>query len=172
LILAKLKVAYFTNNSEKTGWYYLLITSQIAHDLGVKSRKGFRVKGYLGDYQIKQVALLPDGKGDFILPLNQTIRKNIKSELGKTLEVRLEIDHEKKAISNDLLEVLSFEAAASDFFNTLAPSHKLYFSKWIEDAKTIDTKTKRLSQVLFALENKLDFGKMIRHFKSKKDDLE
>ncbi|WP_262919566.1 YdeI/OmpD-associated family protein [Niabella hibiscisoli] len=49
----------------------------------------------------------------------------------------------------------------------MAPSHQNYFSKWIDDAKTDATKTKRIAQALFGLNNKMDYGQMIRYHKGK-----
>ena len=40
------------------------------------------------------------------------------------------------------MECLGDEPSADAFFKTLAGSHQRYFSKWIDDAKTVETKTK------------------------------
>ncbi|MCH5689032.1 YdeI/OmpD-associated family protein [Niabella sp. W65] len=57
--------------------------------------------------------------------------------------------------------------ACKSVFASLAPSHQNYFSKWIDDAKTDATKTKRIAQALFGLNNKMDYGQMIRYHRGK-----
>jgi uncharacterized protein YdeI (YjbR/CyaY-like superfamily) len=47
-------------------------------------------------------------------------------------------------------------------FESLTRSHQMYFSKWIESAKTLETKTKRISLTIQAMEKNLNFGEMLR----------
>ena len=51
------------------------------------------------------------------------------------------------------------------FFKTLPGSHQRYFSKWIEDAKTMQTKTKRIVMALTAFSKKQGFPEMMRENK-------
>jgi len=62
----------------------------------------------------------------------------------------------------DLLACLEDEPEAMAFFQSLAASHRKYFSKWIDDAKTDATRTKRLVQAVEGLKRKMDYGTMIR----------
>jgi uncharacterized protein YdeI (YjbR/CyaY-like superfamily) len=55
---------------------------------------------------------------------------------------------------------------AFSYFKTLPKSHQQYFSKWIESAKTSQTKTKRIVLAITALSKKQGFGEMIRANKS------
>jgi uncharacterized protein YdeI (YjbR/CyaY-like superfamily) len=60
---------------------------------------------------------------------------------------------------------LADDATALDFFNTLSKGHQTYFSNWIEAAKTVETKTKRITQAVMGLSMGLGYGEMVRYFK-------
>lgn len=158
----------FEKNADKTGWTYIIIPLSIANQLKPNTRTSFRVKGKLDDFPIEQVALLPAGDGDFIMPINGNMRKGIRKNEGATLAITLTVDESEFKISEDLLVCLEDEPKALEKFNSLTPGHQRYFSKWIEEAKTIETKTKRITQAVWGLSMGLDYGPMIRHFKEKK----
>ena len=68
----------FDEKGEKTGWTYIEIPSNLAQQIKPGIKKGFRVKGKLDAYEFEGLSLLPMGAGNFILPLNGTIRKFLK----------------------------------------------------------------------------------------------
>jgi hypothetical protein len=158
-------IKQFDKQGDKTGWTYILIPANIATALQPGNRKGFRVKGKLDNYVINSIALIPMGGGDFIMALNATIRKGIGKRKGDKLKVQLEIDETPQQISADLLECLSDEPEASEYFESLTKSHRMYFSNWIESAKTQPTKAKRIAHSINALTRKWDFGMMLRSLK-------
>ncbi len=152
----------FSTNGEKTGWTYIDIPSDIASKLNPGVRQSFRVKGKLDDYKMEGVSLLPMGKGDFIMPLNATMRKALKKKHGASLTVALVLDKKEKQLSNDFIACLEDEPRAFGFFKTLTKSHQHYFSSWIESAKTEPTKVKRITQSVEALSQGLGYPEMIR----------
>ena len=163
-------ILQFAEQGEKTGWTYINIPADIAQKLNPGNKKSFRVKGKLDDYAIKSIALLPMGGGNFILTLNATIRKAIHKRKGAMLNVQLELDKKPLQLSKELMECLSDEPEALAYFDTLTTSHRFYFSKWIESAKTEPTKTKRIAQAVNALGRKRDFGQMLRALRQDNDD--
>lgn len=130
----------FSKKGEKTGWTYIEIAPDIAQELKPGMKKSFRVKGLLDDYIITRVALLPMGDGSFIMPLNATIRKGIRKKEGAMLSVKLQVDETVLTLDQDLLICLEDEPIAINEFNKLPPSHKNYFSNWVNSAKTEPTK--------------------------------
>jgi uncharacterized protein YdeI (YjbR/CyaY-like superfamily) len=70
---------------------------------------------------------------------------------------------------DDLQEFFYFEPEAMDFFNMLAKSHRSYFIKWITDAKTTETRAKRIVNTVNAMLRKWNYGQMIRALKAEKD---
>lgn len=160
----------FDAKGEKTGWTYIDIPLDITEAIKPGQKTSFRVKGTLDNYPISLVALIPMGRsgdvvGGFIMPVNATTRRGIRKEAGATVRVDLEVDDSPMPISADLLTCLDDEPAAQAHFQTLNRGHQTYFSNWIDDAKTTETKTRRLTQAVTGLALGMDFGQMIRHFK-------
>ncbi len=160
----------FAQQGEKTGWTYIEIPSELACQLKPANKKSFRVKGYLDDLNIEAIALIPMGNGDFIMALNATLRKAIKKATGATLKIQLEVDNNPIKPSAELLECLQDEPAALEHFKKLPISHRNYFTRWIESAKTEFTKTKRIAHSVAALTTGTDFGTMLRKIKNNRDD--
>ena len=159
----------FDEQGEKTGWTYIMIPVDIAQQLMPGNKKSFRVKGKLDDYNIERVALMPAGNGDFIMPLNATIRKGIHKREGAMVLAKLEVDKKEIQPPAEFIECLKDEPAAYAFFFSLAKSHQLYFINWMNEAKTEQTKTKRIAQAVNALVKKIDFGTMIRAIKKENE---
>ncbi len=157
----------FAENGDKTGWTYIEIPAELAKQLKADSRKAFRVKGHLDQYPISGVTLLPAGGGNYIMAINATMRKGIAKRQGAMVTASLELDEKKYELNTDLVACLDDDPSAKAFFETLAPSHQNYFSKWIDEAKTDATRTKRIAQAIFGLTNKMDYGQMIRYHRDK-----
>ena len=147
---------------EKTGWSYVIVPPDIAAQLKPGFKKSFRVKGKLDNYAIAQQALLPIGKGVFMMPLNASLRKAIHKNKGAMLKLSIEEDKKPLKISTELLECLADSPKAEKKFTALPQSHQMYYSKWIESAKTIQTRAKRIGMTISALERNLNFGEMLR----------
>lgn len=152
----------FDKQGEKTGWTYIEINTAQAKKIKPDTKVSFRVKGTLDSFKIKQIALLPMGEGNFIMPLNAAMRKGIGKKLGDKLKVSLEEDVSEFTFSEDFMDCLSDDPAAHDFFQSLSGSHQKYFSKWIDSAKTTATKTKRIVMAVTALSQKQGYPEMIR----------
>lgn len=157
----------FAENGDKTGWTYIEIPAELAEQLKAGNKKAFRVKGALGQYNISGVTLLPAGGGNFIMALNAAMRKGIAKKQGAMITARLEVDEKKYELNADFVACLNDDPEAKAFFDTLAPSHQNYFSKWVDDAKTEATKVKRIAQAIFGLNKRMDYGQMIRYHRGK-----
>lgn len=162
MVLFTTTILKFDEQGDKTGWTYIIIPAEIAQQLKPANKRSFRVKGFLDKYKFEGISLLPKGGGDFIMPLNATIRKGIGKRKGAMVQVSVEQDQQILHRPGWLTECLEYEPEALAFFNNLPKSHQNYFIKWIESAKTEPTKTKRIAQTVTALCNRLGFGEMIR----------
>lgn len=158
----------FDSQGEKTGWTYILIPAKTAQQLKPGNKRSFRVKGKLDDMPIAGVALIPMGEGDFILAINAAMRKATGKRKGDRLTVQLEEDKKKPEVPKDLLLCLKEEPAALEQFNSLTGGHRNYFSKWIDSAKTEETKAKRIAMTIEAMLAKKDYGQMLRDDKKKR----
>ena len=155
-------ILQFAEKGEKTGWSYVCIPSDVAEKLKPGFKKSFRVKGKLDNYLIAQQALLPMGNGEFILPLKASLRKAIHKNKGAMLRLVLEEDKRPLKVSADLMECIADSPKAEKKFNSLPLSHQIYYSNWIESAKTIGTKTKRIGLTILAMEKNLTYAEMLK----------
>jgi hypothetical protein len=158
----------FDKKGEKTGWHFLEISATQARKLK-DSKVSFRVKGTIDALTIQKTALIPMGNGDFILPLNATMRKAIGKKQGDKITLNLELDERKLILSPDLISCLKEDPAALQFFKSLPPSHQQYYSKWIESAKTSATKAKRIVISMEGFGKKQGYGEMMRAYKNRLD---
>ena len=155
-------ILQFAEKGEKTGWSYVCIPSDVAEKLKPGFKKSFRVKGKLDNYPIARQALLPMGNGEFILPLKAAVRKAIHKNKGAMVKLILEEDNRALKVSAELLECLSDSPKAEKKFKSLPFSHQMYYSNWIESAKTVGTKAKRIGLTIVAMEKNLTYGEMLK----------
>jgi hypothetical protein len=156
------KILRFAKMGEKTGWSYIEISKRQAEQLNPGCKKSFRIKGVIDHYAIEKTALLPMGSGTFILPMNAAIRKGTGKKAGDSVKVQFEVDERSLTISPDFIKCLKDDHKAYMFFKKLAKGHQNYFSKWIDSAKTIQTKTKRITMAVIALGQEQGYPEMIR----------
>jgi hypothetical protein len=161
----------YEKQAEKTGWTYIEVPPDLAQKLKPGNKKEFKVKGKLDSYTLKRVSLIPVGGGRFIMPVNAAMRKAIGKRHGAMVKLQLTEDKSEFVFNNDFLECLADEPSAKKNFSSLPGSHQRYFSKWIDDAKTETTRTKRIAMAVNALSRGFDFGRMLREAKKEKEEL-
>lgn len=152
----------FNEQGEKTGWTFIDVSGEQANTLKPNTKKSFRVKGKLDNYAFEGVALVPIGAGNFILAINATMRQALKKRKGDTVQVQLTFDEKGYQLNEDFVDCLNDDPTAIAYFKSLSKGHQNYFSKWIESAKTIETKTKRISMAINALTKQMGYPEMIR----------
>lgn len=162
MIPFKTVIQKFAKQGEKTGWSYLEIPEDIASRIKPGWKKSFRVKGYLDTTKIERISLLPMGKGNYIIPLNAALRKALGKRKGAEVALSLTEDKSEVNLNSNFLECLKDEPGALRFFNALPGSHRTYFSKWIDSAKTETTKVRRIARAVTALARQLGFAEMMR----------
>ena len=106
------------------------------------------------------------GDGNFIIPINASLRKQLGKKMGDKLKVTIEADDTDVKLSDEFITCLQDDPIAYHYFKSLPGSHQRYFSKWIESAKTSSTKTNRIVMAVAALARKQGYSEMIRANKS------
>jgi Domain of unknown function (DUF1905)/Bacteriocin-protection, YdeI or OmpD-Associated len=162
MVKFKTVILKFDKQGEKTGWTYIVIPADVALAVKPDNKKSFYVKGKLDNYSFTRTALLPMGEGEFIMPLNGVLRKAIGKRQGAMLSVMMEEDGSDFIFNPDMISCLKDEPAANNFFKKLPGSHQRYFSKWVDNAKTEATKTKRIVLMLSALSRGKGYAEMLR----------
>jgi hypothetical protein len=155
----------------KGGWMYIVIPVDLAQQLKPGNKRSFRVKGKLDDHPIEHTALLPIGNGDFMLPINEKMRKSTGKKAGAKLQVQMKEDPRELPLDADLMACLEDEPGALDFFRSLPGSHQRYFSKWVQDARTDATRTKRITQSVTALCRRQNYSEMMRSLHEQRNQL-
>jgi len=169
MIHFKAEIERFQSMGEKTGWSYVFLPASLANDIKVDCKKSFRVKGKIDLVEVSGIATIPMGAGDFIIALKGELRKKLGKEEGATVELYLEEDKDFKIEMPEDLEIcLSEEEFLMENFLKQPKSHQNYFIRWINEAKTEPTRTKRLALTVTAMYKKQDFGAMIRESKAGK----
>lgn len=162
MIQYKTVIKKFGEKGEKSSWHYIEVPAEIANDLKKGYKKSFRVKGSLDNYKLERTSLLPMGGGNFIIPLKADIRKTLGKRKGAVVLVKLEADERPVKLNSAFLQCLADEPAALEYFNSLPGSHRNYFSKWIDSAKTEETKARRIGRAVNALALRLGYGEMLK----------
>src|SRR6185436_16245435 len=157
MIKFKTTIVKFGAQGEKTGWTYIVIPADVAEKLCPGNRKGFRTKGKLDSYAFSGKSLIPLGKGEFIFTIDAKIRKAIGKRAGAIVKVEIAFDKSEYKLNKEFMDCLNEEPEALEYFNSLTGSHQRYFSKWIESAKTEETKAKRIAQSTNAFLRKQGF---------------
>ncbi|MET3978789.1 hypothetical protein ABIB62_001359 [Mucilaginibacter sp. UYP25] len=157
----------YGENGDKTGWTFVIVPSDVAQQILPGNKRSMRVRGWLDEYPVAGMSLMPVGGGDSILALKAEIRKAIRKESGAMLRLRLEHDKDFKIeIPDDLQECFDYELPeAFAYFDSLSKSHQGYFIKWITDAKTVETRASRIAKTLSAAVRRMDYGAMLREQK-------
>src|SRR6218665_2969638 len=91
---------------EKSGWTYVDVPPDILAKLKLKSKKEFRIKGFIDDVKLERQAVFPVGEGNYIIALKADLRKKLGKKTGATVKLRIELDKREAAQSQDLLDCL------------------------------------------------------------------
>ena len=155
----------FAEKGEKTGWTYIKVPAKIAQQIKPDHKRSFRIKGKIDAHEIKAVAMVPMGGGDFIIAVNAVMRKAIRKIHGAEAELQLEEDKAPLKIAADLVECFSDDPEAEKYFKGLPASHRNWYSNWVKGAKTEITKSKRIATVIKACAQRLSFGEMMKQYR-------
>lgn len=157
----------YAAKGEKTGWTYLEVPAAVAAEIKPNNKLSFRVKGFLDGVPINGVALVPIGEGNFILPVKAALQKALGKRKGAVVKMQLGVDLDFKIeMPADLANCFADEPVALQNFNRLPKSHRHYYFKWINEAKTEPTRVKRIAATLNAACKGLGYGEMLREMKS------
>lgn len=126
------------------GWnYYLPIdTEQAIHFIDGENR---RVICNAGNGVVFHCALMPDGKGNFQIFVNQERRSKLGWVLGQLVQVEIEKDKTKYGLpmSDELSEVLMQEQEGSALFERLTPGKQRTLIHWSDNVKNPEIRIRR-----------------------------
>jgi hypothetical protein len=166
LFIDRIQIQRFDMKGDKTSWSFIEVLAADVSTIHATDKKSFRGKGFLDNIPFAQVALMPMGKGNYILPINAAMRKILGKKPGDFVRLHLEKDTDVWRMNADLEACLLEVPDTYKLFCALPLGHQRYFSNWIESTKNPTLRADRIFKTIFAVENKMDYGAMIRHFKN------
>lgn len=88
--------------------------------------------------------------GEFLVGLNQEVRKGAGAEAGDTVEVTVELDREPREVEVPAALATAFDRdpAAKSAFDGLAYSHRKEYARWVAEAKREETRERRVAKAL------------------------
>ena len=115
-----------------------------------------KVKGRIDDFELQHYKLMPMGNGKLFLPVKAAIRKKIGKTAGDWVEIRLEPDDSPVEVPPELIACLELEGEAyKKSFLALNQGQQKSYIDWVYEAKTEETKAKRIIQLITDIEKKL-----------------
>ena len=144
----------------KGGWTYAAIpeiTQDTSNPFG-----WVEISGHINTFQLSHYKLMPMGKGQLFLPVRAAIRKKIKKEAGDWVEIDIYVDESPIEIPEEIMICFEYESAhLKETFLSFTPSEQKAYLDWIYSAKTEDTKTKRLLEMMLRLEKGVTLHKKL-----------
>ncbi len=125
------------------------VPAEVVAALGSSKRPAVRVT--LNGYTYRST-VTPMG-GEFMLPISAENRLGAGVAAGNEVEVDLELDTEAREVNvpPDFAQALDSDGEAKRFFEGLAYSHKLRHVLAIEQAKTAETRQRRIEKAISML---------------------
>jgi len=126
----------------KGGWTYVVLPHVAKNSF--KPFNWLKVRGSIDSVPLEQYKLMPVKGGGLFLPIKAALRKELSKEAGDSVHVVLYADDTPYGIPDELKECLEFEAPAYERFMALSESVQKQYVEWIYEAKTEETKAKRI----------------------------
>jgi hypothetical protein len=125
------------------------VPPEIVESLGGGKRPAVRVT--INGYTYRS-SIAPMG-GLFLLGASDEVRKNAGIAAGDVLDVEVELDTEPREVTvpQDFADALDRDAEAKRFFDGLSYSNKRRFVLSVEEAKTPETRQRRIDKAVSTL---------------------
>ena len=128
---------------------YLQVPAEVVAALGSSKRPAVRVT--INGYTYRSTVATMGG--EFMLPVSAEVRERAGVVAGDEVEVEIELDTEPRELTvpPDFADALDRDADARQFFDGLSYSKKQRFVLPIEEAKTAETRQRRIAKAVSML---------------------
>ena len=126
---------------------YFVVPFDVQKVFGTRAQ--VKVKGTLDGYPYRG-SIVPMGGGVHVMGLRKEIRDAIGKSAGDTVKVVMEIDSEPRMVEipSDFKKALNKNKKIKVTFDKLSYSHRKEYVMWIESAKKIDTRIRRITKAI------------------------
>jgi hypothetical protein len=144
--MAKFTAILQSNGKTATG---IEVPEDIVTGLGSSKKPAVRVT--IQGYTYRSTVAVMGGR--YLIPVSAEHRAGAGITAGDKLEVQLELDTEPRelVVPADFLEALAQNEKAKSFFEGLSYSNKRRFVLSIEEAKTVETRQRRIEKAVSSL---------------------
>jgi hypothetical protein len=131
----------------KGGWYYLEFPYDVKELFG--TRAAIRMKGRLNNVEIDR-ALMPMKSGYHMIALSTALRKLMKVRLGDRVKVEIwkNEDPDRLDMPEELVETLEFMPELKQAWEKITIGKRRGICHWINSGHAIETRAKRVAEVL------------------------
>jgi hypothetical protein len=125
------------------------VPREVVESLGSSKKPAVTVK--LGTHTYRSTVATMAGR--FMLPVSAEVRQAAGVAAGDEVEVELQLDSQPRelVVPDDLSQALDAEPAARAFFEELSYSNRRRFVLSIEDARTPETRQRRIEKSVTSL---------------------
>jgi hypothetical protein len=138
--------------ARKGAWTFVMMPCNT--NLPKKKFNTARVRGFIDDYEIKNVNMWAMKEGNFIA-VKAELRKKINKQDGDTVQVLLYLNEAQMVIREDFLICPKEEPKLHKYFLKYPENTQKETTDWIFAAKTEDEKIARITKILEKLENEM-----------------
>jgi len=101
-------------------------------------------------------SLIPYGMPQHMLHISKAIRQQSGKDIGDTIQVELWKDEQMRVLEvPELIQSLIEQEGLLPFFDSLSYTHRKEYIRWITEAKTEATRSKRLTKALEMLKQRI-----------------
>ena len=142
----RFRVTIQLNGKTATG---IRVPDEVVADLGSGKRPAVRVT--INGYTYRSTVALMGG--EYMLPVSAEVREGAGVAAGDEVDVEVEVDAAPREVSvpPDFAEALNRDAEARRLFDGLSYSNKRRFVLPIEEAKTAETRQRRVAKAVSTL---------------------
>jgi hypothetical protein len=125
------------------------VPPEVIAELGTSKKPPVKIT--LAGYTYRNTVAVMDGK--FMVSLSKANREASGVKAGDTLDVTIEVDTEPRTVEvpEDLAEALAAKPGATEAFEKAAPSRKKEFVRQVEEAKSQETRERRIAKIVDSL---------------------
>lgn len=125
-------------------WTYLDIPLEVTQKLGTRGQ--IKVIGTINGHPFRTSAR-PHGDGSHYIVVNRSIRDAIQAIPGDVVHVEMDRDTAPRTVDvpADFITAIEADQKLRKSFDSLSYSHKKEFVDWIESAKKMETRDRRIA---------------------------
>ncbi len=131
----------------KGSWCFLEFPHDVRSLFG--TRAAVRIKGRLNDVEIDR-ALMPTKSGFHVIALSGELRKKLKARAGDSVKVKIwrNPDQDELELPEELVATMDLIPELQRAWDAISVGRKRGICHWINSGKHIDTRAKRVAEVL------------------------